>query len=82
MAGLTFCDAVFVHADNDASSIIVVVGTAEDAKAAQNAVEEDHANAIKREAHELTAETFNSYIEDPANKMVVRKFIVLEQNPD
>lgn len=37
-------------------------------------MEEDHKNQVKREAHELSAETFNAYVEDPANKMVVVDF--------
>ena len=42
---------------DDISSLVLVAGTKEDATAAHNAIEEDHANMIKREAHELTEAT-------------------------
>ena len=59
---------------NDLSSIVVVAGSVEDAKAAHNAIEEDHKQAIKREAHELSAATFDAFVTDPENKMVVVDF--------
>ena len=59
---------------NDLSSLIVVAGTEDDAKAANNAIEEDHAQMVKREAHELSAATFDAFVTDPENKMVVVDF--------
>ena len=49
--------------ENDLSSLVVVAGTEEDALAAHSAIEEDHANMIKREAHELTSETFDEFVQ-------------------
>ena len=49
--------------ENDLSSLVVVAGTEEDALAAHSAIEEDHANMIKREAHELTAENFDEFVQ-------------------
>eukprot|EP01046_Picozoa_sp_COSAG06_P029878 COSAG06_NODE_2803_length_6260_cov_22.292972_6_plen_271_part_00 len=59
---------------NDLSSLVVVAGTMDDAKAANNAIEEDHRQEIKREAHELSAATFEEFVTDPENKMVVVDF--------
>lgn len=50
------------------------MGSIEDAKAAHNAIEKDHAEQIKREAHELNAATFDAFVTDPENKMVVVDF--------
>lgn len=60
--------------DDDVSSMVVISGSEQDANAAHRAIEEDHTNAIKRETHELDAETFDPYIKDPKNHMVVVDF--------
>jgi thiol-disulfide isomerase/thioredoxin len=59
---------------NDLSSLVVVAGTEQDAQAAHKAIEVDHENMVKREAHQLTELDFDLFVTAPENKMVVVDF--------